>query len=60
MGFESDTAYLYEFTGNGEDWEDYNDAFRARQKGKIYKATATSMRFHFPPGPAIEPTLGLD
>nr|AGW31675.1 ORF1ab polyprotein [Porcine reproductive and respiratory syndrome virus] len=59
-GFESDTAYLYEFTGNGEDWEDYNDAFRARQKGKVYKATATSMKFHFPPGPAIEPTLGLD
>nr|ANF99620.1 polyprotein 1ab [Porcine reproductive and respiratory syndrome virus] len=57
-GFESDTAYLYEFTGNGEDWEDYNEAFRARQKGKIYRATATSLRFHFPPGPIIEPTLG--
>lgn len=59
-GFESDTAYLYEFTGNGEDWEDYNEAFRARQKGKIYRATATSLRFHFPPGPVIEPTLGLN
>nr|AQT20195.1 ORF1ab polyprotein [Porcine reproductive and respiratory syndrome virus] len=59
-GFESDTAYLYEFTGNGEDWEDYNDAFRARQKGKIYKATATSLKFHFPPGHTVEPTLGLD
>nr|ANP24113.1 ORF1ab polyprotein [Porcine reproductive and respiratory syndrome virus] len=59
-GFESDTAYLYEFTGNGEDWEDYNDAFRARQKGKIYKATATSLKFHFPPGQTVEPTLGLD
>ncbi|NP_066135.1 ORF 1ab polyprotein [Porcine reproductive and respiratory syndrome virus] len=59
-GFESDTAYLYEFTGNGEDWEDYNDAFRARQEGKIYKATATSLKFHFPPGPVIEPTLGLN
>nr|ANP23973.1 ORF1ab polyprotein [Porcine reproductive and respiratory syndrome virus] len=59
-GFESDTAYLYEFTGNGEDWEDYNDAFRARQKGKIYKATATSLKFHFPPGHIVEPTLGLN
>nr|ATY35690.1 replicase polyprotein [Porcine reproductive and respiratory syndrome virus] len=59
-GFESDTAYLYEFTGNGEDWEDYNDAFRARQKGKIYKATVTSLKFHFPPGQTLEPTLGLD
>nr|ULU60310.1 polyprotein 1ab [Porcine reproductive and respiratory syndrome virus] len=57
-GFESDTAYLYEFTGDGEDWDDYNEAFRARQKGKIYRATATSLRFHFPPGPVIEPTLG--
>nr|ANP23945.1 ORF1ab polyprotein [Porcine reproductive and respiratory syndrome virus] len=59
-GFESDTAYLYEFTGNGEDWEDYNDAFRARQKGRIYKATATNLKFHFPPGHIVEPTLGLD
>nr|AFP43982.1 polyprotein 1ab [Porcine reproductive and respiratory syndrome virus] len=59
-GFESDTAYLYEFTGNGEDWEDYNDAFRARQKGRIYKATATSLKFHFPPGHTVEPTLGLN
>nr|QNT60802.1 polyprotein 1ab [Porcine reproductive and respiratory syndrome virus] len=59
-GFESDTAYLYEFTGNGEDWEDYNEAFHARQKGKIYRATATSLRFHFPSGPVIEPTLGSD
>ncbi|MCJ1026582.1 hypothetical protein K9T78_00235, partial [Escherichia coli] len=59
-GFESDTAYLYEFTGNGEDWEDYNDAFRARQKGRIYKASATSLKFHFPPGHIVEPTLGLD
>nr|AKC92932.1 polyprotein 1ab [Porcine reproductive and respiratory syndrome virus] len=59
-GFESDTAYLYEFTGNGEDWEDYNDAFYARQKGKIYRATATSLKFHFPPGHIVEPTLGLN
>nr|UIW20982.1 replicase polyprotein [Porcine reproductive and respiratory syndrome virus] len=59
-GFESDTAYLYEFTGNGEDWEDYNDAFRARQKGRIYKANATSLKFLFPPGHIVEPTLGLD
>ncbi|ATP66628.1 ORF1ab polyprotein [RtMc arterivirus] len=55
---EVGTAFLYCYK-SGEDWADWNERAYGAQKRRPYKATANTLKFLFPPGPAVEPVLGV-